>query len=236
MTRAIAGFVATPRDVFADAEATAMSRALRSTRMLEIAAPTSILETELQLLGEAVAALDGEDPQPQHEGDADDPMDLPEVPNAIFRHARFDLSLGLHSETLRVLERVARKRFDRDPAAGLYGGEPMVRFEEIDRREASASAGERVILSPLRHWRRGPDLDTFISLASDLAHRLADTPTSVREKVMRELDEDAPPILRGDDYVASAEAHLRAIATDAASAERQGLVLLSENSRSLSYG
>ena len=111
----------------------------------------------------------------------------------------------------------------------------MLPFELLDRRAAGASDGERMILSRLRFWKMGPDLATFEEVASELADRLAATTAAVRAKVTKELDEDAPPVLRGDDYVASAEARLRAMAADATSARSQGLVLVSEMSRSLAY-
>lgn len=74
----------------------------------------------------------------------------------------------------------------------------------------------------------GPDLETFAQVASELSDRLATSTTAVRKKVTEQLDEDAPMVLRGDDYVAAAEARLRAMAADATSARSQGLVVVSE--------
>jgi hypothetical protein len=232
---AIADFVDSPRDVFAEVELTAMNAALRSLRLIELDAPWIILDNDLQALARAISLLDTPPPPLPHPGPPDDSFEFLEVADVIVRHARFDLCLGLHSETLRVLERVAKKHFGPDVAAGLCGGEPLLPFELLDRRAAGASDGERMILSRLRFWKMGPDLETFEEVASELADRLAATTAAVRAKVTKELDEDAPPVLRGDDYVASAAARLRAMAADATSARSQGLVLSSEMSRSLAY-
>ena len=57
----------------------------------------------------------------------------------------------------------------------------------------------------------------------------------MRAKVTRALDEDTHPDLVGGDFVASAEARLRRIGEDASAAAREGLVVLSEMSRSIDY-
>jgi hypothetical protein len=235
---ALAGWSDAAGEVFARAEDAAMSRALRTERLLELDVPAIILENELDALARAIAGL-RVPPAPEPVPHEEDVRELFDVPDAIVHHARYDLSLGLHSETLRVLEHVERKlgRDLADLAARLTGGDTLVPFPALDTaHQAAAADAERMLLARLRFWKLGPEPEELAEVATELADRLAKVTPAVRAKSTRELDVDTHRDLAGGDFVRSAEMHLRTIAQDAATASREGLVVLSEMSRSLAYG
>lgn len=235
LAQAIAGWSAAPRDVFAEAEDRAMNRALRTERLLELDAPAIIVDNEIAALARALAELDVP-PAPEPVPHEEDDHEVADVPDGIVHRAVLDLSLGLHSETLRVLEHVSRS-VGRDLAAPLAGVEPLVPFPVLEAaHRAATEEGARMLLARLRFWQCGPAASEVAEVAGELAQRLDRVRKTTRARVTKELDGDTHADLAGGDYVASAVTRLRAIERDAREAASEGLVVLSEVSRSLGYG
>lgn len=234
VARAIAAWDGRAREVNAVAENTVMNAALRTERLLELDAPAIILEGDLRALEAALPRLDTP-VAPSHPNPPDDSYEVLRLLDGIFRSARYDLSLGLHSQTLRVLEDEAEADFGADPVGDLMGGEPLVPFALLSARAEEASVGERITFDHLRFFRDGPDALRLAEVAEELADRLAGTTAAVRARVTEQLDDDVHRDLLGGDYVASAEARLRRMALDARAASKEGLQILSERSRNIAY-
>jgi hypothetical protein len=219
---ALAAWSPTPRDVWREAERSVVYCVLRLERLVALDAPSIIVESELAALQRAVPRLDGE-ARVLGAAPEDDPGGLVELRYAIVHHARFDLSLGTHTETLRAVR--GNERSAEGPA--LSAGEPLVPSAALEARHDGADEHERRLLDNLRFWKIGSAMD-LAEVASELADGLAEIPARARAKAARALDKDEARSLRGGDYVAAAEARLREIADDARAAARDGLVVLSE--------
>ena len=235
LSRAIAAWSESPPEVFAAAENDAMECALRTERLLELDAPTIILDDELEALAHAIAGLRTAPAPAAVLPREEDEREWIDVPAAIVHRARYDLSLGLHSETVRVLEDLWPDA-GVDLAAGLRDGEALVPFPALEAAHAAAQdEGVRILLAGLRFWLVDSEPAMLADAAVGLADRLRDVPIEVRAEVTRELDQDTSPDLLGGDFVASAEARLRVIAAEARSAASEGLIVLSEMSRDIAY-
>jgi hypothetical protein len=217
LVAAHAAFVAAPSSVAADAEAQAAWAAARLARMIGERAPGLLLETELDILEEALAHLDtglphDEEPEGAWLGDI------------LRRTARYDLSLGPRTEILALLSG-PRGPLRAAPMEALRGSTRLADWPRAGTDDFDAILG--LAADDLRYWRQGPLPADFAAACLALAHQVAGTAAALRVEIASQLDADDERALAGRDYVASLAEHLERIAERATQAEREGLVVVS---------
>ncbi|MBN8610023.1 MAG: hypothetical protein J0L92_05535 [Deltaproteobacteria bacterium] len=239
-----------PRDVSAWAETVFVRRTMRLQRLLQLEAPEPIVESELELLRQAMRRLDTLVPNERDEED----RFLPDEEIVRFSDPRFDLSLGSWTA---VLDAVADFHRESRPADGSevlalggpllaidFASPPPALLERAFRERGVYDADEERALAYGAPW--GPWLewsvldgaegledlrDTLRALRGDLR----DVPAAFRDELVSSIECDHAPFVTCDDWIPALEARLTQLEHDVGAASEAGLVVLSAVRRDLSY-
>jgi hypothetical protein len=238
------------REVSAWAETVFVRRAMRLVRLLELDAPASVIESEIELLRETTVRLDSLEPR----NDPGEPRFLPDEEIARFSDARFALSLGTFTA---VIDEVAEFHQEERPADGsevfALGG-PLL---EIDFANPPSALLERAIAErgvwdegeerasapqqPYGAWldwmvlEDVADIDVVREILGVMRADLLEVPHEFREELASSIACEFAPLVTCEDWIPLLDARLVAFEDDLISALEEGLVILSRVRRNLAY-
>lgn len=240
-----------PRDVSEWAETVFVRRTMRLQRLLQLEAPELIVESELELLRQAMRRLDTLVP---NERDEEGDRFLPDEEIVRLTDPRFDLSLGPWTAVLDAVAEFHREARPADGSEVLALGRPLLAIdfanpppallERALRERGLYDADEERALVYGAPW--GPWLEWSVLDGADgledvrdtlraLAGDLRDVPAAFRDELVSSIECDHAPFVTCDDWIPALEARLSQLEHDVVAASEAGLVVLSVVRRDVSY-
>ncbi len=238
------------REVSEWAETVFVRRVTRLVRLVELDAPTSIMESEIELLRETMVRLDSLEARPN----TDEPRFLPDEEIARFSDARFALSLGTFTA---VLDDVAEFHREERPADGSevfalggplleidFANPPKALLERAieqrgvwDEQEERACAPQQPYC-PWLEWmvlEDADDIDVVREIIGVMRADLLEVPHELRAELVSSIACEFAPLVTCEDWIPELDARLVAFEDDLVSALEEGLVILSRVKRNLAY-
>lgn len=232
------------------AETVFVRRAMRLVRLVELDAPASIIESEIELLRETMERLDSLEAR----SDLDEPRFLPDEEIARFSDARFALSLGTFTA---VLDDVAEFHREERPADGSevfalggplleidFANPPKALLERAveergvwDEQEERACAPQQ----PYGAWldwmvlEDAEDIDVVREIIGVMRADLLEVPHEMRAELVSSIACEFAPLVTCEDWIPELDARLVAFEDNLIRALEEGLVILSRVQRNLAY-